>query len=56
MTQRLDTLQAALEAAFGETLKSLVATAARSRITVAAADYLAWPATLRDDPTLRSSS
>ncbi|MBX3623221.1 MAG: NADH-quinone oxidoreductase subunit C [Rhizobacter sp.] len=49
---RLDSLQAALEAALGNKIKKLVRDRGELSLTVAAADYLAVATTLRDDPTL----
>ena len=53
MTQRLDTLQAALEAALGSKIKAFKRERGEITITVAAADYLAAATTLRDHPTLK---
>ncbi len=53
MTQKLDTLQSALEAAFGDTLKRLVRQRGEITISVAADRYLEVATRLRDDPTLR---
>jgi len=53
MTQRLDKLQAALEASLGGKIKSLVRARGEISITVAAADYLAVAKALRDDPALK---
>ena len=50
---RLDTLQAALETALGDSLKKLVRDRGELTITVAATDYLAAALALRDDPALR---
>ncbi len=52
MTARLDNLQAALEAALGGKIKTLVRDRGEITVTVPAADYLAAMRTLRDDPTL----
>ncbi len=52
MTARLDTLQAALEAALGGKIKALVRDRGEITVTVGAADYLAAMRTLRDDPSL----
>ncbi len=52
MTARLDTLQAALEAALGGKIKRLVRDRGEITVTVAAADYLAAMRTLRDEPAL----
>ncbi|MGY4829546.1 NADH-quinone oxidoreductase subunit C [Sphaerotilaceae bacterium SBD11-9] len=49
---RLDTLQAALEAALGARIKKLVRDRGEITITVAAPDYLAAATQLRDDATL----
>ena len=53
MTQKLDTLQAALETALGDQIKALVRARGEITITVAAADYLAAAQTLRDAPALK---
>ena len=53
MTQRLDSLQTALEGAFGDTIKTFKRERGEISITVAAADYLAVAQQLRDDPTLK---
>ena len=53
MTQRLDTLQAALEAALGGKIKAFKRDRGEITLTVAAADYLAAATTLRDHPTLK---
>jgi NADH-quinone oxidoreductase subunit C len=53
MTQRLDKLQAALEAALGARIKAFKRERGEITITVAAADYLAVAKTLRDHSTLR---
>lgn len=53
MTQRLDTLQAALESVLGDRLKSLVRARGEITITVVAEQYLDVARTLRDDPALR---
>jgi NADH-quinone oxidoreductase subunit C len=53
MTQKLDTLEAALQAAFGDTLRSTVRALGEITITVPAAAYLATMQQLRDDPTLK---
>ena len=53
MTQKLDTLQAALEAALGPKLKSLVRARGEITITVDASVYLDAARMLRDDPTLK---
>ena len=53
MTQRLDTLQAALEAALGPTLKAFKRDRGEITVTVAAADYLGVAVALRDDASLK---
>jgi NADH-quinone oxidoreductase subunit C len=53
MTQRLDTLQAALVAAFGDQIKSFKRERGEITITVAADDYLAVAQRLRDNPALK---
>ena len=53
MTQRLDTLQAALHAALGGKIKTFKRERGEITLTVAAADYLAVAAILRDDPSLK---
>jgi NADH-quinone oxidoreductase subunit C len=53
MTQRLDNLQAALEAALGNKIKAFKRDRGEITITVAAPDYLGVAQTLRDDPTLK---
>jgi len=53
MTLKLDTLQAALEGALGDTIKGLVRDRGEITITVAAADYQAVALQLRDDPVLK---
>ncbi|MEY4751686.1 MAG: hypothetical protein RIQ60_3900 [Pseudomonadota bacterium] len=52
MTTSLDTLQAALEAAGGSRIKTLVRDRGELTLTVAAADYLDLCKLLRDEPTL----
>jgi len=52
MTQKLDTLQAALERVLADRLVSLVRARGELTITVKAADYLATAKTLRDHPDL----
>ena len=52
MTQRLDALQAALEAALGGRITQLKRERGEITITVSAADYLAVATQLRDDTTL----
>lgn len=49
---RLDTLQAALEAALGAKIKTLVRDRGEITITVSAADYVSVATTLRDDGML----
>jgi NADH-quinone oxidoreductase subunit C len=53
MTVRLDSLQAALEAALGNRIKTFKRERGEITITVAVADYLAVARTLHDDPTLK---
>ena len=53
MTQRLDTLQAALESALGPQIQSLVRARGEITLTVKSADYLAVAYKLRDEPTLK---
>jgi NADH-quinone oxidoreductase subunit C len=53
MSLSLDTLQAALEATFGDTLARLVRERGEIAITVKAADYAAVALALRDEPGLR---
>jgi NADH-quinone oxidoreductase subunit C len=52
MTQRLDALQAALEAALGDRIRTFKRERGEITITVAATDLVAAALTLRDDPTL----
>jgi NADH-quinone oxidoreductase subunit C len=52
MTQRLDALQAALEAALGERIRQFKRDRGEITITVAAADVLPVAKVLRDDPSL----
>jgi len=52
MTQRLDALQAALEAALGDRIRHFKRERGEITITVAAADLTAVAKTLRDDPSL----
>ena len=52
MTQKLDTLEAALQAALGSHLLTLVRQRGEITITVAPGHYLAAAATLRDHPAL----
>jgi len=53
MTQRLDKLEAALQAALGDKIKTFKRERGEISLTVAAADYLAVAKTLRDDQTLK---
>jgi NADH-quinone oxidoreductase subunit C len=53
MTQRLDQLQAALEAALGDKIKAFKRERGEITITVSAADYLGVAQVLRDDPRLK---
>ncbi|MEN9544893.1 MAG: NADH-quinone oxidoreductase, subunit NuoC [Pseudomonadota bacterium] len=53
MTQKLDTLQAALESVLGDAVKSLVRARGEITITVAADRYLEVARALRDNPALR---
>jgi NADH-quinone oxidoreductase subunit C len=53
MTQRLDTLQAALEASLGDAIKDMVRARGEITITVLADRYLDVAVRLRDDPTLQ---
>ena len=53
MTQRLDNLQAALQAALGDTIKAFKRDRGEITVTVAAADYLRVAMLLRDEPSLR---
>ena len=53
MTQKLDTLQAALQAAFGDTIKTFKRERGEITIRVAADRYLEVAGQLRDDPSLR---
>ena len=53
MSLSLDTLQAALEARFGDKLVRLVRERGEIAITVKAADYAAVALALRDEPSLR---
>jgi NADH-quinone oxidoreductase subunit C len=53
MSQKLDTLQAALEAALSGKIKDFKRDLGEITITVSAADYLAAARTLRDDPALK---
>ncbi len=52
MTARLDTLQAALEAALGGKMTKLVRERGEITVTLPATEYAAAMRTLRDDPTL----
>jgi NADH-quinone oxidoreductase subunit C len=53
MTQRLDKLQGALEAALGDKIKAFKRERGEITLTVAAASYLAVARRLRDDPALK---
>jgi NADH-quinone oxidoreductase subunit C len=53
MTQKLDTLQAALTAALGDAVTSLVRDRGELTLTVPAARYLEVATRLRDDPALK---
>jgi NADH-quinone oxidoreductase subunit C len=53
MTQKLDTLQAALQAALGASIHKLERARGEISITVRASDYLATAYRLRDDATLK---
>jgi NADH-quinone oxidoreductase subunit C len=53
MTQRLDKLQASLEALLGTRAQSLTRRLGELTLTVASADYAAVAQTLRDDPSVR---
>ena len=53
MTQRLDQLQAALQAALGDKIKTFKRERGEITITVTAANYLAVAATLRDNSSLK---
>ncbi|WP_374673632.1 NADH-quinone oxidoreductase subunit C [Ideonella sp.] len=53
MTQKLDNLQAALEAALGARIRQFKRDRGEITITVAAADWSEVAVRLRDDPTLR---
>ncbi len=53
MTQKLDILQAALQAALGERIKVLVRDRGEITVTVGADRYLDAARTLRDDPALK---
>ena len=53
MTQRLDKLQAALEAVLGSKIKTFKRERGEITLTVVAADYLAVATLLRDDPALK---
>jgi NADH-quinone oxidoreductase subunit C len=53
MTQRLDTLQAALEGALGDKRQSLVRSLGELTLTVTVGHYAEVARTLRDDPALR---
>jgi NADH-quinone oxidoreductase subunit C len=53
MTQKLDSLQAALEARFGPAIRSFKRSLGEITITVDAADYLGVMTALRDEPALK---
>ena len=53
MTQRLDKLEAALQAALGNKIKTFKRERGEISLTVAAADYLDVAKTLRDDQSLK---
>ena len=53
MTQRLDKLQAALEAALSDKIKALKRERGEITLTVSATNYLAVATLLRDDPMLK---
>ena len=53
MTQKLDTLQAALQSVLGEAIQSFKRERGEITLTVAADRYLTVAAALRDDPSLR---
>lgn len=53
MTQKLDTLQAALETVLGAAIRKLDRARGEISITVKAADYIAVATTLRDHPQLK---
>jgi NADH-quinone oxidoreductase subunit C len=53
MTQKLDTLQAALQTALGGAAATLVRSRGELTVTVDAGRYLATALTLRDDPSLK---
>jgi NADH-quinone oxidoreductase subunit C len=53
MTQKLDTLQAALQATFGDTLASLVRARGEITVTVGSDRYLEVARMLRDEPALK---
>jgi NADH-quinone oxidoreductase subunit C len=53
MTQKLDTLQAALQSVLGERIRRLKRDRGEITITVTAADYLEVAKTLRDHPSLK---
>ena len=53
MTQRLDTLQAALTSVLGDAIRTMVRDRGEITITVGADRYLAVARQLRDDPALR---
>jgi NADH-quinone oxidoreductase subunit C len=53
MTQKLDTLQAALQTALGTRIQALKRDRGELTLTVATGDYLAAATQLRDDPSLK---
>jgi NADH-quinone oxidoreductase subunit C len=53
MTQKLDTLQTALTAALGDSVKALVRDRGEITVTVASEQYLSAVAILRDQPALK---
>lgn len=53
MTQRLDKLQASLEALLGTQVQSITRRLGELTLTVTSADYAAVAQTLRDDPTVK---
>jgi NADH-quinone oxidoreductase subunit C len=53
MTQKLDTLQAALQALLGDAIQSLVRERGEITVTVTAERYLGAAVKLRDDPALK---
>lgn len=53
MTQKLDTLEAALRTVLGERVRDLVRARGELTLTVAAADYFGVAQALRDEPSLK---